>query len=138
MTLNIKSTFIQHFAGLEDPRVERTKHHLLIDIIAIAILAVISGADGWVGIETYGQAKQEWLTSFLSLPNGIPSHDTFARVFARIEPTEFERCFTNWINTITEELGAQVIPIDGKTLRSSYDRETKQKPLTLVSAWASK
>lgn len=80
MSLTLESTFIQHFACLEDPRVERTKHHLLIDIIAIAILAVIGGADGWVAIETYGQAKQEWLASFLSLPNGIPSHDTFARV----------------------------------------------------------
>jgi predicted transposase YbfD/YdcC len=137
MTLSLESTFIQYFAGLEDPRVERTKHHLLIDIIAIAILAVISGADGWVAIETYGQAKQEWLASFLSLPNGIPSHDTFARVFARIEPSAFEQCFTNWMNAITKELGAQVIPIDGKTLRGSYDRETQQKPLTVVSAWAS-
>lgn len=137
MTLSLESTFIKHFACLEDPRVERTKHHLLIDIIAIAILAVISGADGWVAIETYGQAKQEWLASFLSLPNGIPSHDTFARVFARLEPSEFEQCFTNWINTITKELGAQVIPIDGKTLRGSYDREAKQKPLTVISAWAS-
>ncbi len=137
MTLSLKSTFIQHFACLEDPRVERTKHHLLIDIIAIAILAVISGADGWVAIETYGQAKQEWLTTFLSLSNGIPSHDTFARVFARIEPNEFEKCFTNWMNAITQELGAQVIPIDGKSLRGSYDREAKQKPLTVVSAWAS-
>lgn len=137
MTLSLKSTFIQYFACLEDPRVERTKHHLLIDIIAIAILAVISGADGWVAIETYGQAKQEWLTTFLSLSNGIPSHDTFARVFARIEPNEFEKCFTNWMNAITQELGAQVIPIDGKSLRGSYDREAKQKPLTVVSAWAS-
>ncbi len=76
MTLSLESTFIKYFAALEDPRVERTKHHLLIDIIAIAILAVISGADGWVAIETYGQAKQEWLASFLSLANGIPSHDT--------------------------------------------------------------
>lgn len=137
MNLNLESTFIHHFASLEDPRVERTKHHLLIDIIAIAILAVISGADGWVAIETYGQAKQEWLATFLSLPNGIPSHDTFARVFARLEPSSFEQCFTNWINAITKELGAQVIPIDGKTLRGSYDREAKQKPLTVVSAWAS-
>jgi predicted transposase YbfD/YdcC len=137
MTLSLESTFIKYFAALEDPRVERTKHHLLIDIIAIAILAVISGADGWVAIETYGQAKQEWLASFLRLPNGIPSHDTFARVFARLKPSEFEQCFTNWINAITKELGAQVIPIDGKTLRGSYDREAKQKPLTMVSAWAS-
>lgn len=76
MTLNIELSWIQHFASLSDPRVERTKQHLLLDIIVIAILAVISGADGWVAIETYGQSKQEWLSTFLSLPNGIPSHDT--------------------------------------------------------------
>jgi len=81
----LTSNFLQHFATLSDPRIERTKDHLLIDIIAIAILAVISGADGWVGIETYGKAKYEWLKEFLQLPNGIPSHDTFSRVFSRIE-----------------------------------------------------
>lgn len=137
MNLSIESSLIQHFAALEDPRVERSKQHLLIDIMAIAILAVISGADGWVAIETYGNSKQEWLSSFLSLPNGIPSHDTFARVFARIDPKEFERGFRNWINSITQTMGAQVIPIDGKTLRGSYDREAKQNALTVVSAWAS-
>lgn len=86
MNLIIESSLIQHFAGLEDARVERTKQHLLIDIMAIAILAVISGADGWVAIETYGNSKKEWLSSFLSLPNGIRSHDTVTRVFARIDP----------------------------------------------------
>lgn len=137
MNLSIESSLIQHFAALDDPRVDRSKQHLLIDIMAIAILAVISGADGWVAIETYGNSKQEWLSSFLSLPNGIPSHDTFARVFARIDPKEFERCFRNWISSITQTIGAQVIPIDGKTLRGSYDREAKQNALTIVSAWAS-
>jgi hypothetical protein len=125
MTLRIESSLIQHFADLEDPRIERTKQHLLIDLIAIAILAVISGADGWVAIETYGHSKKEWLSTFLSLPNGIPSHDTFARVFARINPQAFEQCFQNWISNITATMGAQVIPIDGKTLRGSYDREAK-------------
>lgn len=137
MNLSIESSLIQHFAALEDPRVERSKQHLLIDIMAIAILAVISGADGWVAIETYGNSKQEWLSSDFRLPNGIPSHDTFARVFARINPKEFERCFHNWISSITATMQAQVIPIDGKTLRGSYDREAKQNALTLVSAWAS-
>lgn len=137
MTNSLESTLIQHFACLSDPRIERTKQHLLIDIIAIAILAVISGADGWVAIETYGQSKQEWLKTFLSLPNGIPAHDTFARVFARLEPQAFEQCFRNWLGTIAQAVGAQVIPIDGKTLRGSYERETKQKALSVVSAWLS-
>ena len=93
MTPSLESSLIQHNACLQDPRIERTKQHLLIDMIVIAILAVISGADGWVAIETYGHSKQEWLSTFLSLPNGIPSHDTFARVFARINPQVFEQCF---------------------------------------------
>lgn len=116
---------------------ERTKDHLLIDIVAIAIFAVISGADGWVAIETYGQSKLEWLEQFLALPNGIPSHDTFARVFARLDPEVFGACFNSWIESITKVLGAQVIPIDGKTLKQSYDRNAKQKAIHLVSAWAS-
>lgn len=110
---------MQHFASLSDPRIERSRQHLLIDIITIAILAVISGADGWVAIETYGQSKQEWLSTFLSLPNGIPSHDTLARVFARINkecrrgklpppnlrPQAFEQCFQNWISSIKRDNG---------------------------------
>ncbi|NEO68185.1 MAG: ISAs1 family transposase [Moorea sp. SIO3H5] len=121
---------------MNDPKLDRTKQHLLIDIIAIAILAVISGADGWVGIETYGQAKFEWLSEFLDLPNGIPSHDTFSRVFARLNPEEFQQCFLNWVNSITEKLGVKVIAIDGKTLKQSYDRNQKQKALHIVSAWS--
>lgn len=87
------SSFLQHFASLTAPRIERTKEHLLIDIVAIAILAVISGSEGWIGIETYGQVKSDWLKSFLELPNGIPSHDTFSRVFSRLEPQQFQDCF---------------------------------------------
>ncbi len=85
----LNTSFLEPFANLKDPRIERSKEHLLKDIIAIAILAVLSGADGWVAIEAYGNAKYEWLKSFLELPNGIPSHDTFSRVFARIEPQQF-------------------------------------------------
>lgn len=133
----LKSNFLPHFALLEDPRVNRTKDHLLIDIIAIAILAVISGADGWVAIETYGKAKQSWLKQFLELPNGIPSHDTFSRVFARLDPREFQECFQSLLNSITKELGAEVISIDGKTLKQSYDRKKKQQAIHVVSAWAS-
>jgi DDE_Tnp_1-associated len=86
MKLNPKQGIAEHFESVEDPRIERSKEHLLIDILTIAILGVICGADGWVGIETYGKAKQSWLKTFLALPNAIPSHDTFARVFARLDP----------------------------------------------------
>ncbi len=90
-----------------------------------------------VAIETYGKAKQSWLEQFLTLPNGIPAHDTFARVFARLDPEAFRQGFSSWLNAITQGLGAQVIPIDGKTLRGSYDRNGQQKALHVVSAWAS-
>ncbi|NEO95956.1 MAG: ISAs1 family transposase, partial [Moorea sp. SIO3G5] len=133
----LTNSFLQHFATLKDPRIERTREHLLIDIIAIAILAVLSGAEGWVAIETYGKAKYEWLKEFLELPNGIPSHDTFSRVFARINPEEFQNGFLSWVNSITQKLGVEVIAIDGKTLKQSYDRSQGQKALHIVSAWSS-
>ena len=103
-SMNILNTsFLEHFADLNDPRIERSKEHLLKDIIAIAILAIISGADGWVAIEAYGHAKYEWLKSFLELAKGIPSHDTFSRVFSRIEPEQFQECFLSWVNSIVKE-----------------------------------
>jgi predicted transposase YbfD/YdcC len=129
-------SFLNHFENLTAPRIERSKEHLLIDIVAIAILAVISGADGWVSIELYGKAKYEWLKGFLELPNGIPSHDTFSRVFARIEPKQFQECFLSWVNSITKKLELEVIAIDGKTMKQSYDRNQSQKPLHIVSAWS--
>jgi predicted transposase YbfD/YdcC len=137
-SLNIlNASFLEHFANLSDPRIERSKEHSLKDIIAIAILAVISGADGWAGIEAYGNAKYEWLKTFLELPNGIPSHDTFSRVFARIEPQQFQECFLSWVNSIVGELKLEVIAIDGKTMKQSYDRNDQQKALHIVTAWSS-
>jgi predicted transposase YbfD/YdcC len=137
MSPRFEDTILKHFSGIEDPRIDRTKQHLLKDIIAIAILAVLSGADSWVAIETYAQAKQEWLQEFLALPNGIPSHDTIARVFAKLDPQAFEQCFQRWVESITYAVGAQVIPIDGKTIRQSFDRDRFQKAIHVVSAWAS-
>jgi hypothetical protein len=137
-SMNILNTsFLEHFATLKDPRIERSKEHLLKDIRSIAILAVLSGADGWVGIEAYGNAKHEWLKSFLELPKGIPSHDTFSRVFARIEPQQFQKCFLSWVNAIVGELELNVITIDGKTMKQSYDRNDQQKALHIVTAWSS-
>lgn len=126
-----------YFNDIKDPRVERTRAHLLTDILMISILAVIGGAQGWEDIETYGLSKQAWLEEFLALPNGIPCADTFRRVFERIDPKAFEQCFQRWVRTLVEHLGAQVIPIDGKTLKGSYDRERQKSALHVVSAWAS-
>jgi predicted transposase YbfD/YdcC len=123
------------FAQVEDPRIERTKQHRLRDIIIIAICAVICGANGWVGIEEFGKAKQDWLSELLELPNGIPSHDTFGRVFALIDPKEFEASFLQWIQAISPAIEG-VIAIDGKTSRRSHDRQAGKKALHLVSAWA--
>ena len=134
----LEESFLQNFSALNDPRIERIKEHLLIDIVAISILAVISGAEGWVAIETYGRAKYEWLKEFLTLPNGIPSHDTFSRVWSRIDPSEFQECFQVWVSSITKEIGVEVIAIDGKTLKQSYDRQAQQKVPTLLESNSSR
>jgi hypothetical protein len=107
----LNTSFLEHFANLKDPRRERSKEHLLKDIRSIAILAVLSGADGWVAIEAYGNAKYEWLKSFLELPNGIPSHDTFSLVFALIEPQQFQEGFLSWVNAIVGELELNAIAL---------------------------
>lgn len=136
MKLKPKISIADHFAQMPDPRVERTRRHKLIDIITIAICAVICGADTWVDIESYGQAKVEWLKRFLELPNGIPSHDTFARVFAQLNPQQFQNCFVNWMKSISNILKGEVVAIDGKTLRHSYDTESGKGAIHMVSAWA--
>jgi hypothetical protein len=123
------------FAQVEDPRVERSKRHRLRDIIIIAICGVICGADGWVGIEEFGKAKEAWFTDVLKLPNGIPSHDTFGRVFALIDPKQFEASFVQWVQGISTTIQG-VIALDGKTSRRSHDQAAGKKALHLVSAWA--
>ena len=123
------------FAHVEDPRVERTKHHRLRDIIILAICGVICGADGWVEIEEFGKAKEAWFTQLLDLPIGIPSHDTFGRVFARLDPKQFEASFVQWVQGISKTIEG-VVTIDGKTLRRSHDQAAGKKALHLVSAWA--
>lgn len=136
MKLKPKITIADHFAQMEDPRVERTKQHKLIDIITIAICAVICGSDTWIDIETYGRAKYSWFLQFLELPNGIPSHDTFSRVFARLNPEQFQQCFLKWIKSISNITSGEVVAIDGKTLRHSYDKGADKKAIHMVSAWA--
>lgn len=136
MKLKPKITIADHFAVIQDPRIDRTKRHKLIDIMTIAVCAVICGADGWVAVETYGCAKYEWLKTFLELPNGIPSHDTFARVFAQINPQQFQECFLSWMKSIQKITDGEVVALDGKTLRGSYDISSDQSAIIMVSAWA--
>ncbi len=124
------------FQGIADPRVERHKRHLLQDILFIAVCSFICGADKWIEIVEFGLAKEKWFKQFLSLPNGIPSHDTFGRVFSLICPTEFQNCFLAWVKSISEITQGEIIAIDGKTLRRSHDRSTKTAAIHMVSAWA--
>ena len=133
----LRRSVLQHFQNLPDPRVERTQHHSLVAIVTIAILAVLAGADGFVAIERYGRAKQRWLETFLDLPHGIPSHDTFGRVIGALDPQGLETGFLAWVSGMTEALGLELIHIDGKTARGSYDREGNLKALHSVSAWSS-
>src|SRR5512142_1714082 len=125
-----------HFAELTDPRIDRSRLHELLDIVTIAICAVVAGADSREHIEQFARAKHDWLKTFLALPNGVPSHDTFARVFARLDPGEFQRCFLGWIGALQEATGRRVIAIDGKSLRRSFDRAKGKSALHLVHAWA--
>ena len=134
---SLKESIEKHFGSIPDKRVVTRSCHKLVDIIAIAILGILCGADGWVAIETYGKAKQEWLSNFLELPHGIPSHDTFGRVFSKLDPEILEQNFQAWVEVIAKELGIEVIAIDGKNLKGSYDREKSLKSLTMVSAWSS-
>ena len=129
-------SLVEHFEILTDPRIERAKKHSLRDILVIAICAVICDADGWEDIEQFGKSREVWLKTFLDLKNGVPCHDTFARVFARLEPKAFQRCFVEWISTVHATTAGQVVPIDGKTLRRSFDKAKALGALHLVSAWS--
>ena len=125
-------------ADIPDPRIERCRAHRLIDILVIAVCGAICGADNWVAIAEFGRAKADWLKTFLALPNGIPSHDTFGRVFARLSPWHFQDCFTAWVQSLTPRLADQgeLVPLDGKTLRRSYDSGSGQAAIHMVHAWA--
>jgi len=129
------SSLDTHFSNLEDPRGPNIEH-LLFDILVLAILGTICGADGWVEIEQFGQQKLTWLRQFLRLPNGIPSHDTFGRVFSKIDPEKFQACFMDWVKAIQEVTQGQVLSIDGKQMRGSQDLRNGKRALYIVSAWA--
>jgi len=126
----------EYFGRVSDARVERTKEHKLIDILVIALCGVICGAEGCVDIELFGNSKLDWLGSFLELPNGIPSHDTFGRVFSMIDAEEFQSAFHDWVLAVNEVIGGQIINVDGKCLRGSDDQVLGKRAIYMVSAWA--
>lgn len=130
------ASLTRHFEELADPRTGNAKMHIFLEILIIAILAVICGADGWSDVELFGKTKKAWLKTFLKLPKGIPSHDTFGRVFAKIKPEEFQKRFIEWVRAVETLTAGQVIAVDGKKLRRSHDHPDGKEAIYMVSAWA--
>ncbi len=130
-------SIVSHFKDLPDPRIERAKKHRLIDIIVIALGSIMVGGDGFRDMELFGKSKQAWLQQLLDLPNGIPSHDTFGRVFARLNPKHFHPCFLSWAQAVSKLTQGAVVSLDGKTVKASFDRATELSPVHVVSAWCS-
>lgn len=137
MEERIGQTIEEHFGSIPEPRLERTRLYELKDILVIAICGVVCGADSWEDIEDFGIAKEGWLRTVLAMPNGIPSHDTFRRVFGLIDAEAFQRSFVSWVQAVTEVIGGQVIAVDGKKPRGSQDRGIGKGAIDMVSAWAS-
>lgn len=132
----VGASLTEHFAGLEDPRAEHLVDHQLVDIVIIAICGVICGAETWTDIELFGQERRSWLEQFLDMSHGVPSHDTFGRVFARIDTQQFQQCFISWVQAVFQETHGQVVAVDGKTARRSHDRSKGQEAIHMVSVWA--
>lgn len=138
MSQDLTRVIEEHFKSLPDPRRKTMNlRHKFIDILVIAICAIICGADSWVAVETFGKAKEDWFRSFLELPSGIPSHDTFNDVFRKLASKKFEACFISWTESISELFEGEIVSIDGKTLRRSHDARYDKKAIHMVSAWAS-
>lgn len=135
----LNCSLISHFVTIQDFRNPRWSRHLLIDVLVIALCAVLSDAEGWEEIEAFGKLHKQWFEQHLELPNGIPHHDTFRRVFERIRPDQFEASFQSWVKSITQHFSQEVVGIDGKSMRGSYTDSTDKKKdmLHIVSAWAS-
>lgn len=125
-----------HFGALKDPRATYRIEHKLIDILIITICATICGANDWEAIAEYGQTKQDWLKTWLELPNGIPSPDTFSRVLARIKPTELQKCFMGWMSAVAEVTEGELLNIDGKTLRGAKEAGNSRSLIHMVSVWS--
>ena len=133
MTVSPGTLFSQYFECIKVPRHHNIRHHLY-DMLMIALCAAISGADSWTQVAEYGRSKIDWFKEFLELPNGIPSHDTFGRLFAMINPKNFQEFFTLWVKDLSISFNGQSIAIDGKTLRGSHDRANGSKAIHMVSA----
>jgi hypothetical protein len=130
MSQELIYTLEEHFSSLQDPRRETAnQRHKFIDILVIAICGTICGANGGTAIEKFGKAKEDWFRGFLELPNGIPSHDTFTDVFAKLSPRQFEACFMSWVESISELFDGEVVSVDGKTGQSSHDRSSDKKAI---------
>ena len=131
----VSKNVLEHFNELPDPREDNSRHKL-IDIITIVLCASICGAEKWNDIEIFGIAKESWFRKYLKLPHGIPSHDTFGRVFSLLDPDQFNRCFLSWVKAINPGYEQEIINIDGKTLRRSHDESNGKSAIHIVSAWA--
>ena len=131
-----QTSVVRHFGGLNDPRHKQKQRHNLCDMIAIALCAVICGAESWEDVAEYGRQKEAWLKTFLRLPNGVPSHDTFNRLFRLLKPKPFQACFQRWMQGLVEATEGRVVAIDGKTLRRWFDRTADKSALHMISAWA--
>jgi len=129
-------SIVDHLGEVEEPRIERQKQPQLLAVSVIAICAVLCGADDWVALETFGQAKEAWFRRFLALPNGIPSPDTFGRIFALLSPVRLQACFVHWLHAVAEVVTGQVVAIDGKPVRRSSARRSAKAAIPRVSAWA--
>ena len=131
----VNASIVTHFQSLEDPRIARTKKHPLLDMLVIALCTLLTGGEGFQDMELFGRSKRPWLQTFLHLPHGIPSHDTFGRVFARLNPRRFQECFLSWTQAVAQLTHGALVSLDGKTVKASFDRATGASPFHMVSAW---
>jgi len=137
MADSVNVPIVEHFQTLQDPRIERTKKHPLLDILVIAVCTLLTGGEGFQDMELFGSSTRAWLQTFLALPHGIPSHDTCGRVFARLNPQRFQECFLSWTQAVAQLTQGALVSLDGKTVPASFDRATASSPLHMLSAWCS-
>jgi hypothetical protein len=130
------ATFMEHFSDLKDPRDDKNKKHQLMDILFLVIAAVISGAEGWEAIEAFGEEKLEWLRKYFPFANGVPSHDCIRMVMISLSPKALQGCFARWMQAVVEVAKGEVVAIDGKTIRRSFDQAEGLGAIHMVSAWA--